>query len=265
MKRLLALTLAVSLAALIGCSDDNNPTGPKPTPPANTATSTWIDSGYWRTTVDASGYDDYTGFSLVTKDTSTSAWDLAFRRDVIKLNGGSSTTNGGDAVGANLGVVAFTGVTMADTAGAGWTEDQIQYFIDDWYNYNPITHSLSANRNVYSMVDAEGDNYVKFQIDSLVGAGMPPNMGTVYITYYYQPTAGSRDLSGATSSAVIPVNSGTGYFDWLGYRVLIVQSDAEQWSKRPGRVRGVPCLHGTERPDRYQRIHHSAVDGSAVS
>ena len=214
MKRLLALTIAVSLAALIGCSDDDNPAGPKTTPPANTATSTWVADGYWRTTVNASSYDTFTGFSLVTKDTSTNAWDMAFRREVVKLDGGTSTTSGGDAVGANLGVVDFAGVTMADTAGAGWVVDGITYQINNWYNYNPVTHSLSANKFVYSMVDAEGDNYVKFQIDSMVGAGMPPNMGTIYITYYYQPTAGSRDLSGATSSAVIPVNSTTGYFDF---------------------------------------------------
>ena len=220
MKRLLALTIAVSLAALIGCSDDDNPTAPKTDPPANTATSTWIDSGYWRTTVDASSYDDYTGFSLVSKDTSTAAWDVAFRRDVVKLNGGASTSNGGDAEGANLGVIDFADVTMADTAGAGWTADEILYAIDDWFNYNPITHALTANRNVYSIVDAEGDNYVKFQIDSMVGAGMPPNMGTLYIKYYYQPTAGSLTLSGATTSAVIPVNSATVYFDFSSGAVV---------------------------------------------
>ena len=220
MKRLLVLTTMLLLAALIGCSSDKNPVAPKNNPPANTATTTWVDSGFWRTTVDASSSTVYRGFSFSTKDTTAAGWDLAFRRDVVKLDGGASTTDGGDAVGANLGAVNFVTTVVADSTGAGWVEDQIQYFIDNWYNYNPTTHTLTANRNVYSMVDAEGDNYVKFQIDSLVGAGMPPNMGTVYLKYYYQPTANSLVLNGATTSVAIPVNSGTGYFDFSSGTVV---------------------------------------------
>ena len=219
MKRVLALAVAASLVAIIGCSDDN-PVKPKDNRPANTATSTWNDSGFWRTTVDASSTTVYKGFSFTTKDTTTSSWDIAFRRDVVKLDGGASTTTGGDATGANLGVVAFSGVTLGDTAGTAWTADAIEYFINNWYDYNPISHSLTANRNVYSMVDAEGDNYVKFQIDSLVGAAQPPNMGTVYLKYYYQPTAASLSLNGATTSISIPVNSGTAYFDFSSGTVV---------------------------------------------
>jgi len=222
MMRLMAFAVALSLAVLIGCSEDDNPAGPINNPPDNTATSTWVDSGFWRTVVNASSYDSYMGFSFTTKDTSLSGlgkviatgWDIAFRREAVKLNGGSSTSNGGDVEGADLGVVAFEAVTMADTAGVSWTEDAVEYFINNWYNYNPTTHQLSANGNVYSMLDAEGDNYVKFRIDSLVGAGMPPDMGTVYITYFYQTTADSRDLSETTSTAVIPVEMGVGYFDF---------------------------------------------------
>ena len=222
MKRFLALATVLVFTVVIGCSDDDNPAGPTNNPPSNTATSTWIDSGFWRTALNASSYDNFMGFSFATKDTTMSGlakvtatgWDIAFRREAVKLNGGSSTSNGGDAEGADLGAVAFADVTMADTAGVSWMDDAIEYFINDWYNYNPTTHELTPNRNVYSMVDAEGDNYVKFRIDSLVGAGMPPDMGTVHITYYYQPTADSRDLSGTSSTAVIPVEMGTGYFDF---------------------------------------------------
>jgi hypothetical protein len=220
MRKLIALAVVLSLAALIGCSSDKDPVSSKPTTPANTPTSAWIDTGFWRTTVDATDTVVYAGYSFITKDTSSSDWDMAFRRDVVKLNGGSSTTNSGDAMGVNLGVVDFADVGISDTTGVTWLEDADGYFIDNWYDYNPNTHALTANRNVYSMVDAEGDNYVKFRIDSLVGAGMPPNMGTVYITYYYQPTANSRDLSGATSSAAITVGSGTGYFDFSSGSVV---------------------------------------------
>jgi len=73
---------------------------------------------------------------------------------------------------------------------------------------------LSANGNVWSMVDAEGDNFIKFRIDSMVGAAMPPDMGTVHMTYFYQATADSRDLSGATSEVTIPVGAVKTYFDF---------------------------------------------------
>jgi hypothetical protein len=234
MKRLLVLATLFLIAVVVGCSGNDNPTGPTNNPPSNTATSTWSDSGFWRSTVNASSYDQFMGFSFTTKDTTLSGlgkvtatgWDIAFRREAVKLNGGSSTDNSGDAEGADLGEVAFADITLADTVGVSWTEDAIEYFINDWYNYNPTTHQLSANGNVYSMVDAEGDNYVKFRIDSLVGAGMPPDMGTVHITYYYQPTADSRDLSGATSTAAIPVEMGAGYFDFSTGSVVSPSSAA---------------------------------------
>jgi len=217
----------MALLVVAGCSDDDGPTGTTPVP-NNTTTSEWNTDGYWVSTVDASDYDSYMGFSFATQDTTLSGvgkalatgWDIAFRREAVKLNGGSSTANDGDCEGTTLGVVDFDAVTIADTAGLEWSEDAIDFFIDDWYDYNPQTHQLTANRNVYSMVDAEGDNYVKFQIDSMVGAGMPPDMGTIYLTYFYQATASSNDLSGATVSTSIAVGTGTAYFDFSSGAVV---------------------------------------------
>jgi hypothetical protein len=219
-KSLLTLPLVALVAAVVGCSDDHSPTASHNETPTNTATTTWDDAGaHWRTVVDASDYDAFTAFSFASRDTvsdaglsSTDEWQIAFRREVIKLNGGSSGS--GDAVAANLGQVSFADVGLGDTAGVSWEEDATDYFIDQWYDYNPVTHQLSANQYVYSMVDAEGDNYVKFRVDSLVDAGMPPQMGTVYITYFYQNSTGSTDLSGATQKAAIPVGDSTACFDF---------------------------------------------------
>jgi len=189
--------------------------------PAGTATSGWdIADGHWETNVNGSDYDSFKHFSFADMDTTAAGakaahgWDIAFRREVVKLNGGSSTSNNGEVVGADLGVVDFESITIDDTAGVSWDADAIDYFIDEWYSYNSQTHQLSANQYVYSMLDAEGDNYVKFRVDSMVGAGFPPDMGTVYISYFYQSTVDSRDLSGTVVEASIPVGPGTGYFDF---------------------------------------------------
>ncbi|KAA3636131.1 MAG: hypothetical protein DWP97_03295 [Calditrichaeota bacterium] len=222
------LTVFGLLFALVGCSDDDEdgPTGGGT--PTGTATSTWnATGGYWSSNIDGTDSDNFTYFSFDTKDTTTTgvpklvvnnsaatAWDIAFRREEIKTNGGSSTNNSGDVEVADLGVVDYSGVTIADTLGATWVSDYIDYFIDEWYNYNPQTHQLTANQFVYSMVDASGDHYIKFQVDSMVGGGMPPDMGTVYIKYFYQSTANSLVLDGSAVETSIAVGANPAYFDF---------------------------------------------------
>ncbi len=224
MKQLLILfSLLVLVLGTVGCSDDeSNPVTPPPTP-TGTATTTWNATGeYWSSTVDAADYDDYMHFSFATLDTVTGAvsktladsWDIAFRREVIKLNGGTSTVNNGDVEGADLGLVDYDAVTIDDTTGVTWVSDFIDFFIDEWYVYNPTTHQLTMNQYVYSMLDASGEHYLKFQVDSIVGAGQPPSMGTVWLKYYYQDTVGVRRLAGDCVEASIEVGSEAGYFDF---------------------------------------------------
>ena len=142
MKKLLIWAMSLALVvAFAGCSDDDTVVGGD-TPPDNTNTSTWnAEGGYWSTIVDGSDYDNFRGFSFTSKDTITTGvpkvyaevWDVAFRREIVKLNGGSSSENEGDVMGADLGVVDFAGVTMADTVGADWSSDEIEYFINDHF------------------------------------------------------------------------------------------------------------------------------------
>ncbi len=222
MKKLLYFLLLIPVMAVVGCSDDDPPLAPEPDPIVSGAT-TWNESGgYWVTYVDASDDETFTGYSLASRSLATGGvpkgmaddWDIAFRREEAKLNGGVSSNNGGDVEGANLGEVDFSAVTIDDTAGADWSSDVIDYFVDNWYEYNSQTHQLTANGNVWSMVDAEGDNFIKFRVDSMVGAGQPPDMGTIHMTYFYQSTANSRDLSGSTSEVAIPVGAVKTYFDF---------------------------------------------------
>ncbi|UCC44910.1 MAG: HmuY family protein, partial [Candidatus Zixiibacteriota bacterium] len=225
MKHLLIMMSAIGLIlGAAGCSsDDDNPVAPSNNTPSNTATSTWNEQGgYWSTTLNASDYDNFMYFSFGTRDTVTSGvpkvaadiWDIAFRREVVKLNGGSSTENSGDVAGYDLGVVDFDAVTIDDTTGATWMADFIDFFIDEWYDYNPVTHQLTANQYVYSMLDASGEHYVKFRVDSMVGAAQPPNMGTVWLTYYYQETVDSKSLPGPVVETSVDVGSDHGYFDF---------------------------------------------------
>lgn len=223
-KWLILLAAMMLLLGAVGCSDDDDgPTGGGNT---NTETSVWnATGGYWSSNIDATSTEAFTYFSFTTKDTATIAtakaaggfatgWDIAFRREEVKTNGGSSATNGGDVEAVSLGVVDFGAVTIADTTGVSWESDVIEHFIDEWYDYNPQTHSLTINQYVYSMVDATGEHYVKFQVDSIVGGGAPPAMGTVYMKYFYQTAASSLDLSGATTSVSFVAGSTPVYFDF---------------------------------------------------
>lgn len=219
MKRYLFLAPVVCmLLTAVGCSDDDDkdPTGPGDN--QDTATTTWDEeAGTWRTVLDASDYESFKGYSFVDRDTVTAsgkvaAWDIAFRREVVKLNGGASGS--GDLEGADLGAVDYDAVTDAAAAGADWESDAVEYFIDNWYDYNPQTHELTLNRNVYSMLDASGEHYVKFRVDSLSGDLGMGRMGNVHLTYYYQANANDRRLGGETQTAVVAVGAGTGYFDF---------------------------------------------------
>lgn len=222
MKRVLPVLLVIPLLILaIGCSDDDNPTNSGGGGTVEFADTTVFlsGSGVWQTTLDGSSYDQpaYFSFSEAIAGTPKAAvtnWDISFERTNINLNGGASSQNGGTVTGADLGAVDYAAVTADDTTGATWEDDALYLVINEWYIYNPGTHSLNMTRNVYSMLDASGQHYLKFQIDSLVDAGQPPSMGTVWLTYYYQPVANSTDLSGAVQTASINVGAGTGYFDF---------------------------------------------------
>lgn len=217
-KRYLYSLVPVLFVVMAGCSDDDGPTDPGP-PSDQTATTVWDETGgYWKSVVDATSRDHYTAFSFAQRDTTgfiakmTETWDVAFRREVMKLNGGES--GGGDVVGADLGETDYSAVTAADSTGAEWKTDEIGYAIDEWYMYNFQTHEITMTRNVYSMQDASGDHFVKLRVDSLSGDLSRGSMGTVHLTYFYQATPNDRDLSGATSTTSFDVNTGVAYFDF---------------------------------------------------
>jgi len=223
MKRFLILTVVLAgLAGLYGCSDSNGPTGPAPGSSVAFTDTSVFDSatGIWTSSIDASSHDSAAYFSYNAAMTSGkpagATWDIKFQRSNVNLNGGSSAEGGGMVKGYDLGTARpFDSVTMADMVpDSDLVTDAFQPVIDEWYIYNPVTHQLDMTGNVYTMVDASGQHFLKFHVDSLVGAGMPPDMGTAWISYYYQPMMNSTMMNGMIQIAAITVGSGTGYFDF---------------------------------------------------
>ncbi len=110
-------------------------------------------------------------------DTST-AWDLALKRDSIRSNGGDSGP--GAAAVAALSGAEFAAVAIAEAADAAFVQD---HFIDrascapvldeggkpltafdGWYEYDASTMSLSPAHNVYLVRAADGATLYKLRI-----------------------------------------------------------------------------------------------------
>jgi hypothetical protein len=175
-------------------------------------------------TVDATSYlvPAYYSFSkrdTVRPGTGDSLWDISFERTVIGTNSGVSA-DVGDLRGIALNSRTFVSVSSADTVGQTWATDTVAYFINHWLSYDSIQHVSVCNGNVYTLMDATGHHFVKLRIDSLVGAAAPSNMGTVYLTYFYNPIADSPSLVGGTSEVAIPVGTDRVYFSFASGTVV---------------------------------------------
>ncbi len=182
--------------------------------------ATWDETNRaWEITVDARNSAEYAHLDLATGMITETDWDMRFRRFEIGLNGGVSGSGGVTGYN-NRDVKTFAEVSMADAEiiGAGWVEDSYDLQINEWFIYNFVTHQLTMTSYVYSMWEAADDpanaHAVKFRVDSIVGGGMPPNMGTMWISYVRQDVAGSPSLTGAVQTLAIPVGVGPAYFDF---------------------------------------------------
>jgi hypothetical protein len=238
--KIFSLPLMAVVIAIAGCSDDKTTTAPEPAD--STATTRWAPDGYWLSELDATSSEDYAYYSFSLRDTvsvtdadayDNSAWDIAFKRNYIKLNGGVSGAKG--VVGIDLASMGspdsidFDAVT--DTSGisqSDWLEDYYDLVVDEWYSYNPNTHQLSPTQYVYIIKDSDG-KYIKLQVMGLSGGGQPPDMGTVTFRYVY--ASSDNDVSGAPDTASLNVGSGTGYFDFSsGQEVSPVNpSSSTEW------------------------------------
>ena len=121
--------------------------------------------------MNASSEKEYVYFNLrsgkVVKihDPSSLEWDLAFRRSKVITNGGASSKLGKAGL-IDLGAIEFDKVTevpkenyVLDVSTRTDTENPV---VLKPYNYNYLTHKLSAKKNVYAARTADS-KFAKFQ------------------------------------------------------------------------------------------------------
>ena len=111
-----------------------------------------------------------TYFSIAKKE-AVNTFDLLFvnegRTVGMLLNGG---VNGSAGVTAkNMGAVEFTAAANVDT-GFIADADDAAIIGESWYNYDPVTHTLSSKGDVY-LIKAADYNVYKMRIDAFASEG----------------------------------------------------------------------------------------------
>lgn len=167
------------------------------------------------------------GGSLVSvTDPSTSTdWDMAFRRFGVKLNGG--VAGPGSVAGANLGnnaaatdtdvvqftpadaEAAFAAVTETDINGVTFVEDGL--VPDDsgpWFRFDFISGNLVANPGAAWKVQEADGGFSVFRVSELVMNGQAAQ--SVTIEYRHQDAGGSL---GAVETVQVDVTMGPGFVD----------------------------------------------------
>jgi len=242
----------------------------------STEASTWqADSLFWRTTLDASDSADWIFFSLTRRDavgvgsleSAPDGWDLAVCRERIVQHDSALFPGTGEVVAGSLRGRLFSEVGAGDTVFAVWRLNEPGRANMSWFRYyHPSLTASTAEAlrldvypRVFVFTDATGEHLVKARVDSSnTRLGGFPDMGNIYLSYYYQPVAGSRALDGEVQQVVLPVSTGAAYFDFstgsrvypadpatsldwdiLITRVMLVQNGGVSG---PGRVRSHPIF-----------------------
>lgn len=217
--------------------------------------------GTTQTDVDATSETDYVYFDFESQREvapgtpgSSAAWDIAFERFKIKVNGGTSGT--GNVAVAALPNATFATLTTAPPSGyasddappvpdggvtdGGFTagsEGLIFHTGDGWYSYDPVNHVLAPRPIVYVVRSVEG-RYYKVQITGYYDqAGTPGYLGFRWAPIDAPSGNGTFtvDATSATewtyvriaSGAVVTVTSPEASTDWdLAFRRAQIQTNS---------------------------------------
>jgi hypothetical protein len=152
------------------------------------------------TTINASSekefvyFDFSSGKPVKILDRSSLEWDLAFRRGKVISNGGASSQLGQAGL-IDLGTVEFDSVVevprdsyIQDSAARTETENPV---LIKWYNYNYLTHKLTAKQNIYAVRTANG-KFAKFQFLSFYCDNQ--EAGCIKMRYVYQDSGSNSFL-----------------------------------------------------------------------
>jgi hypothetical protein len=180
---------------------------PAPKSPSNLMTTL-------ETTLNASSEKEYVYFDFSSGkpvkilDSSSLEWDLAFRRGKVISNGGASSKLGKAGL-IDLGTVEFDEVVKVPTENyiqdsAAKTENE-NPVLSKWYNYNYLTHKLTAKQNIYAVKTANG-KFAKFQFLSFYCSNK--EAGCIKIRYVYQDSGSNSFLrTGGTIATTSAVSS----------------------------------------------------------
>lgn len=144
-------------------------------------------SGIHTTIVNASSTAEWVYVSLKEsgkKTSSTSQWDLRFKRFVIGTNSGTSGTGSGgscDTSKTNLSDANINAATCSlvidsvqsqtGDGGFGNANDSASPSMFSWYNYDGSTHLLTSKGLVYLIMGSEGSLYRLQMLDYYSSAG----------------------------------------------------------------------------------------------
>jgi len=138
--------------------------------------------GPQRLTVDASSRETFVYVGLeaaelieVAEPSQSDGWDVAFRRTLVRTNSGFSGPGWGGAREENgyafdaidvVGTVGFRTDALVPPPGPHVPQDQwkpANETMSNWFDYDPVNHTVSPRDTVFSVRSADGDVY-KVQI-----------------------------------------------------------------------------------------------------
>lgn len=143
------------------------------------------DDGVTETVVDATSDDDWRRFDL-DSGKADGAWDLEFRRFVVRTNGGVN----GDA-GVEVALLSDEDFASVDAAPSdGFAADRedgpedentdpdnaFNSGTDNWYEYNVMKHTLTPKKATYVVHSSEGRYFKLAFIDYYDKAGSPAHV-----------------------------------------------------------------------------------------
>ncbi len=169
------------------------------------------------------------GRVVSVSDPSSSEWDLAFRRYMMRVNGG--VAGGGSVAGATLGThadltateiaaltpadgeAAFEAVTAASIAGVVFQEASL---VEDagrtWFQFNPIAGTIAANpASVWKLREADGGAHALLRVSGMQMGGADL-MDLLGVTIQYRRQEAGATL-GSLNTLSVPLTSGAAYVD----------------------------------------------------